>query len=195
MSHKKRIAIFISGRGSNMEAILRNVQSGCLSTCCEVSLVFSNNPSAEGLNIAAQHGVSTTCMPQSAGQKRAEYDAQIVSLLQPLQLDYIILAGYMRILSPVLINAFPEQIINIHPADTALHKGLHAYQWAFENGLQSTKITIHYVDSGVDTGRIIAQKEVDLKHCTTLEEVEKAGLAVEHAFYSQILAGLCKNGH
>lgn len=191
--NKKRIALFISGRGSNMEAILRNVQSGgCLSDCCEPVLVFSDRQEAQGLTIAAHYGIETACLTRSAGQKRAEYDSEIVRLLTPLRLDYIVLAGYMRILSPVLVSAFPQRIINIHPADTALHKGLHAYQWAFENQLPATKITIHYVDSGVDTGQIIGQKEVDLGNCTTLDEVEKAGLEVEHVFYSEILEKLFK---
>jgi phosphoribosylglycinamide formyltransferase-1 len=96
----------------------------------------------------------------------------------------------MRILSPVLVNAFPKRIINIHPADTTAHQGLHGYEWAWENKLPETKITVHFVDEGLDTGSIIAQEIVDLRGVTSLEEVEARGLAIEHKLYSKTLSEL-----
>ena len=99
----------------------------------------------------------------------------------------------MRILSDVFIKKYSGKIINIHPADTDLHQGLHAYEWAFNNKMQETKITVHYVNEGVDTGKVIARARVDLKGAKTLEEVEKRGLAVEHKFYSQVLYKLFNN--
>jgi len=183
---KKKIAIFISGRGSNMEAIVKNAQSGMLQDCCEVTLVFSNKSDARGLEIARKLGISTACI-ESKGKKREEFEREVVQLMQPYQIDYIVLAGFMRILSPVIIHAYRNRIINIHPADTAQFKGLDAYKWAFEQRLPSTKITVHYVDEGVDTGQMIAQREVDLRGATTLEEVEHRGLNVEHNFYSEVL--------
>lgn len=180
------IAIFISGRGSNMTAIAHETQKGILHNCCQIKLVFANQPNALGLEIAAQMGLATACIT-SDNKKRSEHEREIIALLEPLQIDYIVLAGYMRLITPTLIARYPNRIINIHPADTRLHQGLHAYQWAFEQQLKSTKITIHYVDKGMDTGAIIAQTEVDLNNATTLEEVEKRGLATEHIFYSKIL--------
>lgn len=183
---KKRIAIFISGRGSNMEAVVRQAQDGILKDCCQVALVFSNKPNARGLAIAEQLGVPTACI-ESRGKKREDFDRAVVDLLEPLNIDYIVLAGFMRIISPLLIARYRQRIINIHPADTAQFKGIGGYEWAFENRLERTKITVHFVDEGVDTGPVIAQKEIDLRGLTTLEEIERVGLASEHEFYSQAL--------
>ncbi len=189
---KKRIAIFISGRGSNMESIVRQAQSGILKEVCEVVLVFSNKPQAKGLEIAKKLGIETASIP-SKGKKRTDFDAEVVALLQPYKIDYIVLAGFMRILSPVLVRAYPQRIINIHPADTDAFQGIGAYEWAFENKLESTKITVHFVDEGVDTGQVIAKADVDLRGADSLEEVERRGLAVEHRFYSEALLNLLKN--
>ena len=93
----------------------------------------------------------------------------------------------MRILSPLFIRAYRNRIINIHPADTAQFQGLGAYVWAWENGLQETKITVHFVDEGIDTGPVIGKETVDLRGAQSLEEVERRGLAVEHRFYSEML--------
>ncbi len=183
---KKRIAIFISGRGSNMEAIARNVQTGLLKDCCEIVLVFSNKPQAKGLEIASGLGLPTASIP-SKGKKREEFDAEVARLLEPYRVDYIVLAGFMRILSPVLIRAYPNRIINIHPADTKAFQGVGAYEWAWENRLEKTYITVHYVDEGVDTGPVIAQQEVDLRGADSLQEIERRGLAVEHQLYSKAL--------
>ncbi|MBD3290164.1 phosphoribosylglycinamide formyltransferase [candidate division KSB1 bacterium] len=188
---KKRIAIFISGRGSNMEAIIENAESGRLKDCCEIVLVFSNKKDARGLEIARQHGIEIACI-ESRGKKREDFDRELVKLLQPYQLDYIVLAGFMRILSPVFVRTYPNRIINIHPADTAEFQGVEAYKWAFEKGMSETKITVHFVDEGVDTGPVIAQQKVDLTGANSLEEVEKRGLKVEHKFYSKVLEDVFK---
>lgn len=184
--NKKRIAIFISGRGSNMEAIARQVQDGILKDVCEIALVFSNKPQAKGLEIAKKFGLPVAAIP-SKGKSREAFEREVLELLQPYRIDYVVLAGFMRILSPLFIRAYKNRIINIHPADTRLFQGVGGYEWAFENKLPSTKITVHFVDEGVDTGPIIAQREVDLRGADTLEEVERRGLAAEHEFYSQAL--------
>ncbi|MGB1241340.1 MAG: phosphoribosylglycinamide formyltransferase [Chitinophagales bacterium] len=183
---KKRIAIFISGRGSNMEAIVRQAQTGILKDCCEVVLVLANKKEAKGLETANQMNIATASIV-SKGKKRRKFDQEVLDFIRPYRIDYIVLAGFMRIISPIMIREYPNRIINIHPADTNEFKGLGAYEWAFENQLESTKITVHYVDSGVDTGNIIAQQTVDLKGTTTLEEIEVRGLQVEHRFYSEVL--------
>lgn len=183
---KKRIAIFISGRGSNMKAIVEQAQTGILQDCCEVVLVLANKVDAKGLETAKQMNIATACI-ESKGKKRNEFDQEIQDFLRPYHIDYIVLAGFMRIISPTLISEYPNRIVNIHPADTHEFKGLGAYEWAFENKLDSTKITVHYVDSGVDTGSIIEQQTVDLQGANTLKEIEARGLAVEHRFYSEVL--------
>ena len=185
----KKIAIFISGRGSNMTAIVEQCQTGILQGIATPILVFSNKEEAAGLNYATAQGIKTACIP-SKGLKRKDFDRKVLVLLEEYNPDYIVLAGYMRILSPILVQAYPKRIINIHPADTQAHQGLHAYEWAFENKLKTTKITIHYVDEGLDTGSIIEQAEVDLAGAETLEEVERRGLKVEHQLYSKVLKNL-----
>ena len=177
----------ISGRGSNMLAITKNVQSGILNGICKIQTVFSNKKDAAGLQIAEELGISTHVIT-SKGKKRKTYDTMLLKWLKFQNPDYIILAGYMKILSLEIIREFPKKIINIHPADTNKHQGLHGYNWAWENKLQETKVTVHYVDAGLDTGEIIGQKSVDLNGCNSLKEVEQRGLSIEHNFYSECLA-------
>lgn len=182
----KRIAVLISGRGSNMEAILKEAQDGILRDCCQVVVVVSNRSDAPGLTIARSMGVEAICV-ESNGKTRTAFGRQLLEALEPYTLDYLVLAGFMRILSPLVVDRYRNRIINIHPADTALYQGARGYAWAFETGRSSTTITVHYVDEGTDTGPVIAQTDVDLAGAKTLEEVEKCGLAVEHRFYSQVL--------
>jgi phosphoribosylglycinamide formyltransferase-1 len=189
---KKKIAILISGRGSNMKAIVENVQNGILKDLYEVTVVFSNKKDAAGLSIARSFGVETNVI-ESKGKKRSTYNKLLFDYLDGLNPDYIILAGYMKIVSSVVVQRFRNRIINIHPADTSLHQGLHGYEWAFENEMETTKITVHFVDEGLDTGNVIGKREVDLKGVKTLEEVEQRGLKVEHQFYSECLKKIFEN--
>lgn len=184
-----RLAVLLSGRGSNMLALLEATKTGVLHGLAEVVVVFSNKPDAPGLAFAAEQGCPTAALP-SQGRKRETFDAEAAALLQQYQPDLVVLAGYMRILSPAFIQSFAGRILNIHPADTQQHQGLHAYEWAFENQLPETKITVHLVDEGLDTGPILAQQTVDLRGADTLAEVERRGLAVEHDLYAKALAGL-----
>ncbi|WP_242510143.1 phosphoribosylglycinamide formyltransferase [Hymenobacter persicinus] len=186
-----RLAILLSGRGSNMVALVQAVQRGGLHGLAEVAVVFSNKPDAPGLDTAMALGCPIDCL-DSQGRKRAEYDAEVVSILTGYVPDYIVLAGYMRVLSPTFVRAFAGRILNIHPADTHLHQGLHAYEWAFNNRLPETKITVHLVDEGLDTGPVLAQQSVDLRGADTLAEVERRGLAVEHQLYAETLARLLR---
>ncbi|MGH1335485.1 MAG: phosphoribosylglycinamide formyltransferase [Aureispira sp.] len=186
---KKKLAIFISGRGSNMNALISACATGILKDVAEIVLVFSNKVNAAGLDTAHAAGLTTIAF-SSKGKKRTTFDREIVSMLSLEQPDYIILAGYMRVLSPVLVEAYKGRIINIHPADTQEHQGLDGYEWAFEKGLETTKITVHYVDEGLDTGQIIAQYPVDLRGATSLDEVKHRGLAVEHTSYSQAIKSI-----
>ena len=184
-----RLAILLSGRGSNMVALVEATKTGILQDLAEVAVVFSNRPDAPGLATAAALGCATASLP-SQGRPRAEFDAQAAALLQQYAPDYVVLAGYMRILSPAFIQPFAGRILNIHPADTRQHQGLHAYEWAFNNQFPETKITVHLVDEGLDTGPVLAQQTVDLRGAATLAEVERRGLAVEHELYAEALRSL-----
>lgn len=190
---KKRIALFISGRGSNMEAILRNCADGVLKECCDPALVLSNNPEAAGLKTAAAFGVPATVV-LSKGKTREAFALEVIPVLADSHIDYIVLAGFNRILSPVLVEKFRNRIINIHPADTRQYQGLHGYAWAYEQQLTSTKITVHFVDEGVDTGDIILQGTVNLEGVRSLEEVVERGLAKEHELYSLALHKVFSEG-
>ena len=174
-----------------MVALVQAVQHGVLRDLAEIAVVFSNRPDAPGLEMAAALGCSTASLP-SQGRQRAEYDAEVVDVLNQYRPDYVVLAGYLRILSPPFIRAFAGRILNIHPADTHQHQGLHAYEWALENHLPETKITVHLVDEGLDTGPILAQQPVDLRGVDTLAETERRGLAVEHFLYADTLARLLR---
>ena len=187
-----RLAVLLSGRGSNMVALAEAVRAGGLRGLAEIAVVFSNDPAALGLAAAAALGLPTASLP-SQGRKRAEFDLEVVAALQKFQPDYLVLAGYMRVLSPTFVRAFAGRIINIHPADTHQHQGLHAYEWAFDNHLTETKITVHLVDEGLDTGPILAQRVVNLAGADTLAEVQRRGLAVEHELYAETLAALIKS--
>ncbi len=188
----KKGIIFISGRGSNMESILKESRNGILKGLLEIPLVFSNNPQAPGLKIAEENGIKTAAI-SSRGKSREIFDKEVIQEIEKYLPDYIILAGYMRILSPEFIRKYQGKIINIHPADTRLHQGLNGYKWAFENGLPETKITVHFVDEGLDTGEIIGLEKVDLSGVESLEEVEKRGLATEHRFYPEMLKKIITN--
>ncbi len=187
-----KIVILASGRGSNAEAILKSVRDGILQNTCQVLAVVTNNPEAGVLGIATEFGVRTFVLT-SVGKRKATYNAQLLALLTGLEPDFVILAGYMKIIPQKIVDSFPDRIVNIHPADTAEHQGLGGYEWAFRNGLTTTRITVHLVDYGMDTGRVLGKCEVDLNGCGTLEEVERRGLTWEHRFFSEVLLGLFRD--
>ncbi len=175
-----------------MDAILRQTRDGILRDACELVLVFSNNSKAKGLETAENVGVSTECIT-SKGKTRENFDKEVIDFLEPLKIDYIILAGYMRLLSPLFIRTYQKRIINIHPADTRAFQGVGGYDWAYENKLKKTYVTVHYVDEGMDTGDVIEQRELDISGMTTLSEIEKAGLTLEHKMFSEVLKKLFEN--
>jgi phosphoribosylglycinamide formyltransferase 1 len=190
---RPRVAVLVSGRGSNLERILLEVETGVLSGRCTVAVVISNRPAARGLAIAEAHGIPTRVVP-SAGQSTGAYGRVLTAALKAWRVDYIILAGFMRVLSHDVVAAYKDRIVNIHPADTARYRGAHGYAWAFEHGLGETTITVHLVDEGVDTGRVLARRRVSLVGADSLAEVEARGLRVEHEMYSAVLAELFAGG-
>jgi phosphoribosylglycinamide formyltransferase 1 len=183
-----RVAVLISGRGSNLGAILRSWQTGELRDACSIVGVVSNRAHAGGLAIARAAGVPTLVQEAGPGQTRKEYDTQLLAALALWAPQMLVLAGFDRILSPVLVRAFPHRIVNIHPADPASYRGLHGYRWAFDHQRSETQVSVHVVDEGVDTGPVLAAAPVDLRGAATLAEVEARGLLVEHDLYPRALA-------
>ncbi len=186
----KRLAVLLSGRGSNMEAILGHTRpSGTLDGIAQIAVVAANQPEAGGLTIAAEAGIPTRVIPHRK-QPRRQFERRLIAALDPFSPDLIVLAGFMRRLSPLFVSHYKNRIVNIHPADTRLHQGLDGYRWAFERGLQESFVTVHLVDEGLDTGPIIGRHPIDLTGCQSLAEVERRGLAVEHQFYSAMIRHL-----
>lgn len=183
---KKKVVILISGTGSNMLRIIEEAQGGILRNLCKVCAVISNNVEARGLRSALAKDVLALSVP-SEGKSQDQFEDDLLKQIAQWQPDFIVLAGFMKILSSKFVSKFPRRIINIHPADTNEHRGLNGYKWAFQNKLPKTKITVHYVDEHLDAGEIIDQREVNLVGSSSEEEVKKRGLAVEHEFYSSVL--------
>ena len=184
-----RVVILISGRGSNMEAILRSCRDGVLAGLCEVVLVVSNHHGAAGLARAGALGTRSAVL-DSAGTGREAYCRRLTGLLAAFRPDFVVLAGFDRVLSEEMVARYRSRIVNIHPADPVEYRGLHGYRWAFEQGRPETKVTVHLVDEGVDTGPVLAQETVSLEGCRTVGEVEARGLEVEHRLYPEVLARL-----
>jgi phosphoribosylglycinamide formyltransferase-1 len=172
-----------------MAAILRAASHGRLAATAEVVLVCSNRAEAAGLECAQALGFETACLP-SRGVGRAAHGAALLALLEPYELDWLVLAGYTRILSPPVVQRYWGRIVNIHPADSRKYRGLHGYRWAFEQGLSATFVTVHLVDEGIDTGPILTQAPVDLVGAASIEEVEARGLRVEHELFPATLERL-----
>ncbi len=187
----KRLGVLASGRGSNLRAIhaATTGPKGVLRGLAEVVVVASDKPASGALSFAEKAGVPTIAHPKD-GLSREDWDQALVEKLGPYRVDFVVLAGFMRVLSPAFVTKYPGRIVNVHPADTREHKGLGGYKFAFEKQLSTTKITVHLVDDGLDTGAILAQRAVDLRGAKTLEEVERRGLVVEHALYAETLRDL-----
>jgi phosphoribosylglycinamide formyltransferase 1 len=181
-----KIGILISGRGSNMQAIINAVQQGRIPGS-EVAVVISDQPDAAGLIKAKEKGVETVVV-ERAGRKRAEYDAEIAAELKKRDVELVCLAGYMRLLSPEFIRAFPHRIVNIHPSLLPAFKGLDAQRQAFEDGVKVTGCTVHFVDEELDNGPIIAQRTVEVRDDDTAETLAARILAEEHKLYVEAIA-------
>ena len=181
----RRPAILLSGRGSNFIAIHEAIQRGDLSAtiCC----VISNVEEAAGLVRAREFGLNTECLP-SKGIEREDYDRQLAEKLRTYDPALICLAGFMRILSPVMIRAFPSRILNIHPALLPSFPGLHAQRQALQHGVKVSGCTVHFADEGVDTGPIILQRTVDVLQGDDEETLSARILEQEHQAYWRAIA-------
>lgn len=187
MSRPVRLGILLSGRGSNFLAIHRAVAEGRIGA--QIALVVSNVEGAPGLDRARGLGLATRLLPH-AGLKRREHDLRVVEALRGAGVDWICLAGYMRILSPDFVEAFPDRIVNIHPSLLPSFPGLHAQQQAWDYGVRVSGCTVHLVDRGLDSGPIVAQHAVEVAGCRDADELSARILEREHVIYPQALARL-----
>lgn len=187
-----KIGILISGRGSNMVAIVDAVQGGHIPDA-KVAVVISDKAGAAGLAKAGERGVETLVI-ERRGRGRAEHDAEIAAALIARQVDLVCLAGYMRLLSPQFINTFPDRIVNIHPSLLPAFPGLDAQRQALEGGARVTGCTVHFVDEHLDNGPIILQREVDIITGDTVDTLSARVLEQEHKLYIEAIKKLVAAG-
>jgi phosphoribosylglycinamide formyltransferase-1 len=183
---KLRLGILVSGRGSNLQAIIDNIEQGALSA--EVAVVISDQADAYALERARKHNIPAVHVSAKGYKdKQEEYDALLVKELQKRDVELICLAGFMRIISPTLIKAFPNRILNIHPALLPAFPGLHVQKAALEHGVRFSGCTVHFVDEGIDTGPIIIQAVVPVLDNDTEATLSDRILKQEHKIYSRAI--------
>jgi phosphoribosylglycinamide formyltransferase 1 len=190
MTAPKKLGILLSGRGSNFEAIADSIQAGRLRA--EIAIVISNRADAPGLEAAKRRGLNAVLIA-SKGRVREEHDADVIAALHHAQVDLICLAGYMRLLSPHFIQAFPNRIVNIHPSLLPAFPGMDAQKQALEYGAKVTGCTVHFVDEHLDNGPIILQKTVPVLDEDDVHTLSARILEQEHAAYSEAI-GLVLSG-
>jgi phosphoribosylglycinamide formyltransferase-1 len=180
----RRLGILLSGRGSNFEAIARNIRDGNLEA--EIAVVISNVPSAPGLARAREMGLTAVAIP-SKGISREEHDRRAIEELRRHEVDLVCLAGYMRLLSPAFVEAFRGRILNIHPSLLPAFPGLHAQKQALDYGVKVTGCTVHLVDEGLDSGPILLQAAVPVEPGDTEETLAARILREEHRLYPEAI--------
>jgi phosphoribosylglycinamide formyltransferase-1 len=183
----KRLGILLSGRGSNFLAIADQVHAGILKDLAEIAIVISNIEDAYGLERARALELPTALFV-SRGRKRAEHDNDVAACLRERDVDLVILAGYMRLLSPEFIAAFPNRILNIHPSLLPAFTGLDAQTQAFDYGCKVAGCTVHFVDEQLDHGVIVLQRSISVLDTDDAHSLAQRILAEEHIAYSEAIA-------
>ena len=183
---KVRVGVLVSGRGSNLQAIIDNIEKGLLPA--EIVIVISDQPDAYSLERARKHNIPATHISAKGYRgKRNEYDALLVTEFQKNNVELVCLAGFMRIITPTLIRAFPNRILNIHPALLPAFPGLHVQKAALDHGVKFSGCTVHFVDKGMDTGPIIIQAVVPILDNDTEDSLSERILKQEHKIYSRAI--------
>ena len=186
MTKTHKLGILLSGRGSNFLAIADAIDQGKIPNT-EIAVVISNLADAPGLDAARARGLNTIAI-EPKGRKRAEHDLEIVSTLKQHEVDLVCLAGYMRLLSPGFVQAFPQRILNIHPSLLPAFPGLNAQQQAFDYGAKIAGCTVHFVDEELDHGVIVLQRSVEVAEDDTSNTLAARILEQEHLAYPEAIA-------
>lgn len=176
-----KIGVLVSGSGTNLQAIIDKCENGELGGA--VVCVISNKSAAFGLERAQKHGIPSTYLDHRLFADRAAYDAELVNILKSHGVDLVVLAGFMRIVTPVLLDAFPNRVMNIHPALLPSFPGLDAQRQALDYGVKVSGCTVHFVDAGMDTGPIILQAVVPVLEDDTEESLSQRIHLEEHRLY------------
>ncbi len=180
----KQLGILLSGRGSNFAAIAENINNGLIAA--RIAIVISNRAEAPGIEHARTLGLNALVIP-SKGKVREQHDAEVIAALQKANVDLICLAGYMRLLSPAFVRAFPHRILNIHPSLLPAFPGLDAQKQAFEHGAKISGCTVHFVDEFLDHGAIIVQHAVPVLDIDDDHTLAARILEQEHAAYTEAI--------
>lgn len=186
-----RFAVFASGNGSNLQAIIDAFKKKKIRAY--PCLVVSDNKNAYALTRALKAGIITVVVDRKKFNSRVAMDKAIIAELKSFGVDFVVLAGYMRILSPYFVKKFRNKILNIHPALLPFFKGAHAIKDAFEAGVKKTGVTVHFVDEKVDHGPIIAQKALMIRKTDTLATLEARIHKIEHTLYPKIIDAFARN--
>lgn len=184
------IGILVSGRGSNMEAIINAIAAGQVPAC--VRVVISDRPQAPALELARQRSIETLALEPGRYSSRETYDKALAAALKEKGVELVVLAGFMRLLSQTFLDCFPQRVINIHPALLPAFPGLNAQHQAWDYGVKFSGCSVHFVDSGVDTGPIIAQAVVPVLDMDTPETLAERILVEEHRLYPQVIKWLAE---
>jgi len=187
-----KLGILISGRGSNMQSIAKACASGDVPA--EIAVVISNRADAAGLAWASEQGIPTAVLSHKDFSSREAHDGAIVRRLEEAGVEWVCLAGYMRLLSSVLIAAFPNRILNIHPSLLPAFPGLHGQRDAFDYGVAVSGCTVHLVDLELDHGPIVVQRAVPVEGCVDAESLADRILVEEHKAYPEALRRLLADG-
>jgi len=186
---KKQLAIFASGNGSNALALIDACKKGIINA--DVAIIITDNPNAFVIKRAEKDNINCKVFKPKVFTDKASYETEILKSLELLNIDWIVLAGYMRLIGTVLLTAFPKKIINIHPSLLPKYKGLNAIKQCIDNNDNELGVTIHYVDAGMDTGEIIEQEKITIEDLNLpTEEIEAMVHNVEHKLYVTTLQKL-----
>ena len=184
------IGVLASGRGTNLQAIIEAIKEGKVEG--RISIVISDNPDAHALERAEQNNIETRYINFKEFKTREDYDKKIMECLKEKDIDLVVLAGYMRILSSYFIKMYKNRIMNIHPALLPSFPGLHAQRQAVEYGVKISGCTVHFVNEGVDSGPVILQKAVEVKDNDTEESLAERILKEEHQIYPRAIQLFCQ---
>ena len=179
----KRIGVLLSGRGSNFEALAESIAARRIPHA-EIAIVVSNKPDARGLELAKARGIATRAIP-SKGLEREAYDRQVVAVLQEHKVELVCLAGYMRLLSPYFVAAYPQRILNIHPSLLPSFPGLESQKQALDYGVKIAGCSVHFVDENLDAGPIILQATVPVQDGDDEHALAERILKEEHRIYTE----------
>ena len=181
----RRLGVLISGRGSNLKAIIDAIEQKRLDA--SIAIVISNRADAPGLDHARQAGIQTLVIGHKSFSTREDYDRALVKALNERNVTLVCLAGFMRVLSPIFISAFPDRILNIHPSLLPKYPGLHPQQQALDDGAIVSGATVHVVNTALDAGPIVMQQEVPVQRGDTADTLAARILTVEHQLYPRAI--------